>query len=1049
MVIGKIDGIILSLLNVYIPPGSNWSLYKQILELASTRSQGILLCGGDLNLTLNAELDSSNGKGDARNIGKRMVHLMDELGLVDVWRDCHSTDREYTHYSCAHNVYSRLDYIFMFKNDLCRLKNCEIGPCTISDHNPVYANICLNRKNRSTLWRLNTNILNYPDIKERLKKEIEEYLEYNDKEEVSPGILWDALKAVIRGKIIGMSSYLKKVGQQKLRDLEKKLLDLQYQHSRSCNGNIKADIIKLKKEMDDLNTMEVQKKLMFIKQQYYEVGGKSLKLLSYKLRKQQAERTIHKIKNPLNDQIEIEQGKIQQCFLDYYKTLYSQPHTDNNQDINTFLSELELPTVTEEQNKKLLSTITKEEIQLAIQRLKGGKMAGADGFGPEWYKIMQVFLVPILQKTFNWVMAYKIVPPSWREAIISIIPKEGKDRLQCSSYRPISVLNIDYKLFTSIMSRRLETILPGLIHKDQTGFIKHRQTQDNIRRVLHILRQVDKQKLETLVLSLDAEKAFDSVKWFFLYKVLEKFGFDKSVIEVISGLYNNPTARIKINGDLTESFVLERGTRQGCCISPLLFALFIEPLSQWIRQRKDITGIGTVGGEQKLALFADDLLLTISYPTQVIPKIIKLLLNYGSFSGYKVNVDKTQVLTLNYTPPEEVKNSYKWKGGAESIRYLGVVLHRDFSKMFEANYGPLNKAIKSDIQRWNNIPFLDLHSRIDSIRVNVLPRLLYLFQCLPIFIPQKQFVEWDRMLSKYIWKGKKSRVKYKTLQLKKDKGGHGLPCLQAYYCAAQLRPLICLCSSYYTAGWKVVEGTNIKAIPVQALLADIKLQNKIRLVDEPISHVMIAAWNEAIETCGLEDTSKILKWCAYDSDFTPNQYDDRFKNWILKGLTDYYSFVHKGAIQSFESLQRKHGLGSADFFRYLQIRHYFNQKLKVNLNNLGFVGTFISLTTNSGAHNKIISRLYNSILRCKKDNTLYVKTRWEKEGNLRITEECWEHICKIQWVSTGSNVWREFCWKSIMRFFITPVQKRYRGNGDACWRCGGCGANHYHIFWDC
>lgn len=199
----------------------------------------------------------------------------------------------------------------------------------------------------------------------------------------------------------------------------------------------------------------------------------------------------------------------------------------------------------------------------------------------------------------------------------------------------------------------------------------------------------------------------------------------------------------------------------------------------------------------------------------------------------------------------------------------------------------------------------------------------------------------------------------------------------------------------------------------------------------------------------MEDTSKILKWCAYDSDFTPNQHDDRFKNWTLKGLTDYYSFVYKGAIQSFESLQRKHGLDSAEFFRYLQIRHYFNQELKVNLNDLGFVGTFISLVTNSGAHIKIISRLYNSILKGKKDNTHYVKEKWEKEGKLIITEECWEHVCEIQWATTGSNVWREFCWKNIMRFFITPVQKRYRGNGDACWRCGGGGANHFHIFWDC
>lgn len=101
------------------------------------------------------------------------------------------------------------------------------------------------------------------------------------------------------------------------------------------------------------------------------------------------------------------------------------------------------------------------------------------------------------------------------------------------------------------------------------------------------MRQVTQQKLKT-VISLDAEKAFDSVRWSFLYKALSKFGFHTTIIDAFVALYDKPTAKIKMNRDLTNSFILERGTRQGCCVSPLLFALYIEPLSQWIRQRSDI-----------------------------------------------------------------------------------------------------------------------------------------------------------------------------------------------------------------------------------------------------------------------------------------------------------------------------------------------------------------------------------------------------------------------------------------------------------------------------
>lgn len=130
----------------------------------------------------------------------------------------------------------------------------------------------------------------------------------------------------------------------------------------------------------------------------------------------------------------------------------------------------------------------------------------------------------------------------------------------------------------------------------------------------------------------------------FLYKVLEKFGFHRNIIDIFTALYDRPTARIRINGDLTKSFTLERRTRQGCCALPLLFALFIEPLGQWIRQSEHIKGITLVSGEQKLALFADDLLINLTQPSQTLPKLMLMLKNYGELSGYKVNVNKTQVL---------------------------------------------------------------------------------------------------------------------------------------------------------------------------------------------------------------------------------------------------------------------------------------------------------------------------------------------------------------------------------------------------------------------
>ncbi len=111
-------------------------------------------------------------------------------------------------------------------------------------------------------------------------------------------------------------------------------------------------------------------------------------------------------------------------------------------------------------------------------------------------------------------------------------------------------------------------------------------------------------------------------------------------------------------------------------------------------------------------------------------------------------------------------NRFKFKWNSTSIKYLRILITKDTTKLFDSNYGPINNIIKSDIDRWSQLP-LEMHNRIDTIKINMLPRLLYLFQSLPVEVPLKQFREWNKWISRFIWRGRRPRIKFKTLQLSK------------------------------------------------------------------------------------------------------------------------------------------------------------------------------------------------------------------------------------------------------------------------------------------
>ena len=305
------------------PRQCDWTFYRQIFDLIATKTKGILICGGEFNVRLNPRLDASSGNPEFKPINRKINALMKELGIIDVWREINPSRRDYTHYSSPpHAVYSRIDYFFIYNRDLHRIGQCDIGPIALSDHSPICISVCLNRKPKSSLWSLNSNILNNAEITEDLKKEIRTYLELNDNGEVAPSMLQDALKAVMRGKIIATTSAIKKLKRQRLHDLEIRLKHLQRDHTVTLDTRMKQEMKEIIHQINDIGTQEIQKHQLFSKQRYYEVGGKSLKLLSYKLSKQQADNAIYKIRNPESGAIECRLEKIQQSFEKFYYTVF-------------------------------------------------------------------------------------------------------------------------------------------------------------------------------------------------------------------------------------------------------------------------------------------------------------------------------------------------------------------------------------------------------------------------------------------------------------------------------------------------------------------------------------------------------------------------------------------------------------------------------------------------------------------------------------------------------------------------------------------------------
>lgn len=759
--------------NIYAPTRNferdQIRVLKSFAEIIYDTLTENIITSGDWNLYMTKldKLDSMPDSNDNPKYRRDLQSFLNTNDMIDPWRTLNPTKKMFTWH--RGDKRSRLDYIFCSQHLLNVLKEVSILPGIQSDHSLLYININGGQENKrgKGFWKWNSDLVHDLDYVNGVKQLIQQKeIELSALEDLSAK--WELIKLAIRNYTIPYCCRKKKLNMQREKDLDSEYLRLfNIVHTQEDVSDILMNQYNsVKSELENIEKIKSRGIILRSKVQWVEEGEKNT---SYFLRLERANyknKHIEQLMDNSNRSIITDPEKILNLQRDFYQKLFTDTNHNNDEADRELFESVELPKIPNIEKIKCEKQVSEYELTKSIKSMKNGRSPGTDGLTSEFYKLFYIDIKEILLSSINYELQTGKLSIEKRRGILTLIPKKEKNRLFLKNWRPLTLLNTDYKIIANIIASRIKGSLPIIINDDQTGYIKGRFIGTNIRLIEDIIVLTNQNKITGILLTIDFEKAFDSLRWSFILKALEAFGFGEKLRSYVKTMYSDISTTVINNGFTSSWFSPQKGVRQGCPLSPYLFIISVEILACYIRQSKDIRGIQIRDTEIKVSQLADDTSCFIK-DERSLTYLLRAFKLYHKSSGLGINVDKTSARCLGgFVPSKPDLLDLKWT--QEPVETLGVIVTGNENDHLELNFRPKIIKMKHLLSSWK-CRKLSLKGKITVVNSLALSKLIYL--CSIIHVPDKVYSEVKSIITDFIWDGKVAKIAYDTLIMGIDEGG--------------------------------------------------------------------------------------------------------------------------------------------------------------------------------------------------------------------------------------------------------------------------------------